>query len=352
MVHAVQQSLDNTHMFAGVIVHDGTTDQHGHIFGGVNWANNTRFGVWPPRGGPRPAPGYAALGAIMMVHVLPPHAGERPGGNLGIMNVVARAPLVGAGNRNVFGLAARQRPHATHKDYLLGLVFGVANGGRIRQSGGILLAAHEVPERQFLLVSDGVAQEGAKAGGAAVALDMEAGIGCLALGLLETGAAAKRSVTIGSGAHSIEVTLDKDDIDVLEDVGFAALVEFEFDPGAVDPEAEHGITVDLGRKQSWSAVMIPADAVEGASAVKAECRPGSVKATKWGAWKATEREAAKSAFKTARKTADEACHGSCQDGACKYTEAATELLETEDRMHNGQKQYRSKVKTEGKCECQ
>ncbi len=88
---------------------------------------------------------------------------------------------------------------------------------------------------------------------------------------------------------------------------------------------------------------------------KAECRPGSAKATKWGAWSATEAAADKAAFVAARSAAGQACHGDgCGTGkTCSYTETTAELLESEDRTNDtGQTSYRSKVKSEGKCECQ
>lgn len=90
-------------------------------------------------------------------------------------------------------------------------------------------------------------------------------------------------------------------------------------------------------------------------ALKSEdCGPGFAGATKWGEWNTDEAAAETSAFTKALNAAERGCHGGCDEGEeCKYTEASTELLDTETRENEaGQTEYRCKVRSTGSCGCE
>ncbi len=91
-----------------------------------------------------------------------------------------------------------------------------------------------------------------------------------------------------------------------------------------------------------------------ASKKSADCGPDNAKATKWDDWNRDEGSAETNAYKKARDAAGRACHGACTSSEkCKYTEASSELLETETQQdESGHTEYRCRVKSEGSCACE
>jgi len=355
MAHSIQQSTDSPEAFAGVMVHDGTTDGHGDVFGGANWSSDVRLGVRAPRPGPPVVTAAAALNVVHLIHSFPPHAGEAPGPNLGFLGAVVQVPPGMAGPLPLVDAAFASKPHGAHRDDLAGIILAQADNGRITGCAIIVLAVHVTPERHFILVSDGAGSGSEMAGSAAVALDMEAGTGCIALGVLGAKAGKLKALHLVSGAQAVEIADAGKVMDDLDGVGTGGVVEFTFDAGAIAPGAALSVMADFGRKAVWRADLVPGESFAGEEvAAKAGCRPGAAKATKWGPWKSLETEADKAAFEAARAAAGKACHGGCGGGQnCKYTETSAELLETETKRDpSDQPIYRSKVTSQGKCECQ
>lgn len=357
MAHAIQQSSDTADQFAGVMIHDATMDIHRDVFGGANWDNDVWVGVVGANPGPPRLPAGAALNIKHFIHTVAPH-GEARGPDLGPKNVSVLAPPAALGPAALIGGLFAAKDHGDHEDALLGLIVAIANGGLIRASGLIVLAVHHVPGRQFLYVTDVAGDAETVTGAAAILLDLETGAGSAALCLFGPRRSDLKAVALHAGGQSIDLPDPQQKMDEVKGIGMAGLHDFQFDPGAMDTGGGGigtglGITAQFKKDLRWEAGLVPAETFAVSDDLAGGCRPASAKATKWGPWNGVESEADKAAFEAAREAAGKACHGTCGDSKnCKYTEQSAELLETETRGEEGRLQYRSKVRSEGKCECQ
>ena len=353
MSHAVQMSRDTTSAFAGIMLHDGTNDTHLDVFGGANWDNTVWVMTTPPRQRPLATNGEVIVNVRKFVHRFAPH-GEAAGGDLAQpwLKPHVEAPGLNPGQVPLFSGAARSRAHGHHRDDVAAMIFAIADGDKIEKSAVLVVAAHHgEAERHFLLVSAPEAARDADAPGgvAALAHDAEAGNVEGVLALLGDEVGAVKEVTLDGAPVPVETRH-------VEGVGIAA--SFSAPMAGLQAISELTVVHDAG---SWTSALVPAAEAMPVNAAQAapapKCRPASAKATKWGAWSQSPEAGETAAFTAARAAAGRACHkvgdGGCgANQNCTYTETSAELLESEERQNNSQTEYRSKVKSEGRCECQ